>query len=79
MSTLTIEKGLVSQEAVAKLVEAMQNKNVTHIFPNKVTANNAFKNEAIDELIIDDEGNVMLAIGLEQVILPQFITVCKIK
>lgn len=78
MSTLTITNGLVGQEAVAKLVEAMQEKKVTHIFPSKVASNNKFRNEAIDELLIDDEGNVLLSIkDSDQVILPQFITVCK--
>lgn len=79
MTTKTIEAGLVSQKAIANLVEAMQEKKVSHIFPNKST-DIQFQNKAIDEMLIDEEGNVMLMVeGSNDVILPRFITVCKTK
>ncbi|MFS0905780.1 hypothetical protein AB3N02_22290 [Priestia aryabhattai] len=80
MTTMTIQKGLVSQEAIKELVRAMQEQNINHIFPSKATGNHALSNEAIDELLIDEEGNVMLAVkGSDSVILPQFISVCNAK
>jgi SOS-response transcriptional repressor LexA len=79
MTTKTIEAGLVSQKAIANLVEAMQEKKVSHIFPNK-SRDITLQNEAINEMLIDEEGNVMLMVeGSNDVILPQFITVCKTK
>lgn len=77
MTTTTIKAGLVGQQAVLELVGAMKANSITHIFPSKAK-DSKFHNDAIDELLIDEEGNVMLAIkDSDEVILPRFVTVCK--
>lgn len=72
MTTSTIEKGLVSLQAVGSLVKEMNTKGVKHIYPKKIS-NRKLRNEAIDEIIIDEDGNVfLLPTNSNEVILPQF-------
>lgn len=72
MTAITVEKGLVSLQAVMKLIKAMQVEGIDQIHPNKVAPNSKFRNDAIDEMIIDDEGNVFLRTDDgEEICLPQ--------
>lgn len=70
MTTMTITRGLNLQE-VRRLVGEMRKVEVEHITPNKYPNTTTFYNGAIDELIIDEDGNVfILPEGAEAVMLP---------
>lgn len=71
MTALMIEKGLISLDVVMELIKNMQKYHLTHIMP--VNEIGVLHCEAINELIIDEEGNVFLQIvnDDEPILLPQ--------
>jgi hypothetical protein len=59
----------MTMENVKAIVEEMKAKGLSHIFPNR-----DLQNPDIEELIIDEEGNVfLLPVVGEEVMLPQFV------
>ena len=75
MTALMIEKGLISFDVVVGLIKNMRKNHLTHIMP--VNEIGILHCEAIDELIIDEEGNVFLQIVNENepILLPQLANV----
>ncbi|AYP68233.1 hypothetical protein PQE75_gp101 [Bacillus phage vB_BcoS-136] len=72
MTTATIEKGLISFESVVIIVSEMIRKGIDQAYPSKVYIGK-LKNEAIDEVVIDDDGNVFLKpVNSNEVMLPSF-------
>lgn len=71
MTALMIEKGLISLDMVVELIKNMRKYHLTHIMP--VNEIGVLHCEAINELIIDEEGNVFLQIvnDDEPILLPQ--------
>ncbi|AZU98953.1 hypothetical protein PQE68_gp251 [Bacillus phage vB_BanS_Sophrita] len=76
MTTMTISKG-VSFTELKSIVEHMNLRNLTQIFPNKIS-NAKLRHEAIIELIVDEEGTVFAVVegNSEPIMFPQLATVC---
>lgn len=72
MTTLTVKSGLVSMEAIYTIVKEMKKKGLEQVYPNKVIKGNLM-NEAIQEVVIDEEGNVFLQpVNSNEVMLPEY-------
>lgn len=74
MTATTVKKvslGSLSLEDVRELVVVMKKRNMSHIYPSKIS-NASLRNENISEIIIDEEDTVFIMINDEPVMLPQF-------
>ncbi|AKQ08554.1 hypothetical protein PQE66_gp242 [Bacillus phage PBC2] len=71
---LAIEKaslGSLSLEDVREIVVVMKKRNMSHIYPSKIS-NMSLRNENISEIIIDEEDTVFMMVNDQPVMLPQF-------
>ncbi|MFQ3543623.1 hypothetical protein Q7A53_06010 [Halobacillus rhizosphaerae] len=69
-TTTLVKRNIPTFDSVIYLIQKMKESNLELISPNKEPKSSSLFHTDIDEMIICDEGNVLLNMDGEEVILP---------